>query len=111
MSRISVQSTGYRFRLIFIWLSTPETAVRRVESRVEAGGHNVDSATVIRRYRRGLDNFFQLYQPIADNWRMYNNSTAGSPTLIAAGKKSRTTRVADRATWTQLTQEYGNGRT
>ena len=77
--------------------------------RVEAGGHHVDPETVIRRYARGLHNFFQLYRPIADYWRMYNNSTTGSPSLIAAGRKLRTTRVNDVETWTRLSKEYENG--
>jgi predicted ABC-type ATPase len=103
-----LQSTGYRSRLVFIWLSSPDVAVQRVQARVKAGGHHVDPDTVIRRYERGLSNFFQIYRPIAYDWRMYNNSTTSSPRLIASGKKSQVKRVADKELWARLTKAYGN---
>jgi predicted ABC-type ATPase len=103
-----LQSIGYRARLVFIWLSSPDVAVQRVQTRVDAGGHHVDTDTVIRRYERGLRNFFQIYKQIADDWRMYNNSTTASPRLIASGKKSLVKRVADKELWARLTKAYEN---
>jgi predicted ABC-type ATPase len=104
----ALQSSGYRARLVFIWLSSPEVAVQRVQERVKAGGHHVDPDTIIRRYERGLRNFFQIYRRIADDWRMYNNSTTASPRLIASGKKSQVRRVADKELWARLTKVYEN---
>jgi predicted ABC-type ATPase len=51
---------GYKFRLVFLWLPSPEAAVARVAERVRAGGHDVPEATIRRRYAAGLKNFFTL---------------------------------------------------
>ncbi|HET9530934.1 MAG TPA: zeta toxin family protein, partial [Blastocatellia bacterium] len=36
-----LKQNGYEFDLIFIWLSSPELAVRRVEELVRLGGHAI----------------------------------------------------------------------
>jgi predicted ABC-type ATPase len=77
--------TGYGFGLVFLWLPTPDVAVRRVAERVRMGGHDVPQQVVRRRYRAGLANFFRLYQPMATAWRVYDNSLGPTPRLVAAG--------------------------
>jgi len=77
---------GYRVHLSFIWLNGPEIAVQRVRERVQSGGHGIPEETVRRRYRKGLKNFFTLYQPLADTWGVYDNSTSPDPVLIATGR-------------------------
>jgi predicted ABC-type ATPase len=54
--------------IALIWLFT------EWRSRVEAGGHNIPSDLIRRRYERGLFNFFELYSPLADRWIVYDNS-------------------------------------
>jgi predicted ABC-type ATPase len=78
---------GYEFHLFFLWLQSPEIAIQRVYERVRMGGHHIPEEVIRRRYRKGIHNFFELYQPIADNWSMYDNSEAGKPLLVTAGKK------------------------
>lgn len=78
-------AAGYRFNLIFVWLPNPEVAIARVDERVSRGGHHIPDGTVRRRYEAGLRNFFTLYRSLADVWRMYDNSSAGPPELIARG--------------------------
>lgn len=65
---------GYRVELFFLSLDTPETAISRVKSRVEQGGHNVPEATIRRRFASGLANFHHLYKPLVDAWMLYDNS-------------------------------------
>lgn len=65
---------GYRLHLFYLWLPDPEESVRRVTQRVALGGHHVPPDVVRRRYGRGLSNFLSLYRPIADAWRLYDNS-------------------------------------
>lgn len=65
---------GYRFHLFYLWLPDPEESVGRVARRVALGGHHVPPDVVRRRYGRGLSNFLSLYRPIADAWRLYDNS-------------------------------------
>jgi predicted ABC-type ATPase len=41
---------------------------------------------VKRRYKRGLDNFFKIFQPLCDYWEILDNS-GDLPDSIAAGEK------------------------
>ena len=92
---------GFEFHLLFLWLESSELAVLRVRERVLAGGHDVPEKTIRRRYDRGLRNFFKLYQPIADNWMMYNSSSADKIELIAKHRKSET-KIFDKEIWQKI---------
>jgi predicted ABC-type ATPase len=94
---------GYAFHLIYLWLPSPEFAVARVAERVRMGGHNVPEETIHRRYHAGLKNFFKLYQPLADTWRMYDNSASGEPRLLSYGEHSNVIRVLDASRWEAIT--------
>ena len=48
-------STGYRTYLYFVATESAELNIRRVQSRVREGGHDVPPEKVIERYRRSLD--------------------------------------------------------
>ena len=76
-----LQSDGYKFQLLFLWLRSPNLAVQRVRERVRAGGHDVTEQVIRRRYAAGLKNFWQIYQALADSWSVYDNSQA-TPLLI-----------------------------
>lgn len=68
------KAQNYRINILFLWLHAPELAVERVALRVENKGHHIPEETIRRRYQRGLDNFFNLYVPLADRWLLCNNS-------------------------------------
>lgn len=100
----SLIATGYRFHLLFFWLGDPALAVTRVRQRVLMGGRNVPEETIRRRYYGGIRNFFELYQPIAHSWRVYNNSVL--PTrLVAKGQGVRNERIYDHPSWRQFKAE------
>ena len=48
--------------------------MQRVAQRVESGGHDIPDDVIRRRYERGRSNFFELYQPLADEWFVLGNS-------------------------------------
>jgi predicted ABC-type ATPase len=58
---------GYRTSLHFIELPSADFAVRRVATRVAAGGHAVPDADVRRRFERGVQ-LFPVYKPLVDRW-------------------------------------------
>ncbi|HSX13768.1 MAG TPA: zeta toxin family protein [Chlamydiales bacterium] len=68
------KTMGYTINLIYLWLSSPELAVKRVARRVQQGGHNIPEADIRRRYFRGLKNLINLYLPIADTALILDNS-------------------------------------
>lgn len=65
---------GYRVEIIFLRVATPQLALRRIAARVRQGGHDVQKADVLRRFDRGWRNFLSIYQALADNWVVYENS-------------------------------------
>ena len=101
--------SGYSVDILFLWLPSPDLAVARVRSRVMLGGHDVPEAVVRRRYRRGLRNFFELYQPLATTWRVYDSAVSDDPFLIASGSGQRVANVTDLATWARIRRgAYGS---
>jgi predicted ABC-type ATPase len=95
---------GYFFCLLYLWLPNPESSINRVRDRVRRGGHHVPDDTIRRRYRGGLRNFFELYRPMADVWRFYDNTNPTGPRLIASGVRG-VEMVQAGATWRQIVQE------
>jgi len=94
-----LRDSGYVVHVVFIWIPSADFAIARVRERVRAGGHGVPAPTIRRRFARGLANFFDLYAPLGDSWRLYDNSTAPGPRLIAQGARGGEMAVADEATW------------
>ena len=93
---------GYLVHLVFLWLSSPETAIARVRARVRAGGHDVPEATVRRRYARGIQNFLRLYRPLAATWLVYDNSSAEGPRLVARGGLDAAEEVFHEDKWKRI---------
>lgn len=66
---------GYDFHLIFVSLLNAEIAIARVRERVRRGGHGIPEDVIRRRFHRGIRNFFELYMPLAIEWRIVDNSS------------------------------------
>ena len=65
---------GYRVKLFFLRLPTPEAAIARVAQRVSEGGHDVAETVIRRRFRAGWRNFERIYRELVDAWAVYDNS-------------------------------------
>lgn len=68
------QAAGYRVKIVFLQLASPDQAVARVEQRVRQGGHHIAEDVIRRRFHTGLLNFQMLYAPKVDAWTIYDNS-------------------------------------
>jgi|ERR1700677_2013406 len=75
------KAAGYRIEIIFLRLPSVQLALHRVAMRVKQGGHHVPRKDVIRRFKRGLQNFENNYRPLADSWTVYDNA-GDSPILV-----------------------------
>ena len=75
---------GYKVRLIFLSLATPEEAIKRVVLRVRQGGHHIPEQVIRRRFDSGLRNFKTVYRLYVDDWLWYNN---GGTTPVLLEKK------------------------
>lgn len=100
------KASGYRFYLLFLYLPSPDLAKERVIARVRHGGHDVPETVIERRYHAGLRNFFALYEPLADSWRVYDNAELGSPKLIAGRPLGGDVRVVRPEVWHEIKEAY-----
>ncbi len=75
-----------------------------MQERVSAGGHDVAELVVVRRYGRGLTNFHEIYQPLADVWSVYDNSDSSEPTLIASGSRDRSVEIRQPDAWATFSE-------
>jgi predicted ABC-type ATPase len=94
-----LQESGYHFSLVYFWLQNERLAVARVAERVRLGGHGIPENVIKRRFTRSLLNFFTLYQPLADEWCVYDNSEANNVTLVARGKRNNHVEVHREDLW------------
>lgn len=99
---------GYRVHIVYLWLPTADLASARVAERVRVGGHDVPLDAVQWRFARGWRNFFVLYRPLADAWRLYDASAIAGPRLVATGGLGTRTRIRDQKIWRVAAQEYIN---
>ena len=74
------RAQGYRVKIYFLRLSTPEAAIARVRGRVSEGGHHVPDDVVRCRFHAGLRNFERIYRGLVDEWALYDNS--GRTTIL-----------------------------
>jgi predicted ABC-type ATPase len=97
---VKLKADGYQVLVFYVALRTPELAVARVQHRVRMGGHDVPEDIVRRRFHRSLRNLFELYLPVADRWRVFDNSAGTKPTKVAEQGKSL--RIFARTKWQHL---------
>ena len=51
------QAAGYKVKLVFLQLASPEEAIARVAQRVRQGGHDIPEGVIRRRFFAGRTNF------------------------------------------------------
>lgn len=93
---------GYRFLLYYVWVPSADHSVLRVAKRVLSGGHNVPETDIRRRHARSARNFFELYQPLADGWIVFENPDGKPHQVVAAGAGRRVHWVNDEEFWNNL---------
>ena len=68
------RALGYRVELFFLSLPSADMAVQRVAERVRQGGHNIPEATIRRRFEAGWRLLTEVYQPLVDQWVLFDNA-------------------------------------
>jgi len=101
---VSAKEKGYQVTLLFFWLRSQDLAVKRVETRVKEGGHNIPENVIRRRYENGLNNFFNIFESIVDNWILIDNS--GEPYEIIAQKNDNEIIINNGNQWNSLLTKY-----
>ncbi len=83
-----LRKKGYHLHLFFLWIPSPELAMKRIKERVAEGGHDVPVQDVRRRFHRATQNLFKLYRPLCDAWTLFDNREL-VPKLIAEEKNGK----------------------
>lgn len=96
------KSKGYEINLMFLWLSDPEQAIKRVIQRVEQGGHHIPVETIRRRYHAGLKNLLKYYLPLADIALILDNSIEESEQIVASKNMGYSLQVEDKTAWEKI---------
>lgn len=92
-----LKSAGYVINLFYLWIPDVGFSAKRVQMRVENGGHDIPPESLGRRYSRSLKNLFRVYTELADYTAIFDNA-GDEPRLICeinhAGKK-----IFDESLW------------
>ena len=94
--------SGHRLRIWFCGLASPELHLRRVQSRVALGGHDIPEGKIRERWNSSRENLVRLL-PLIDHLRVYDNSKdadpsagcAPEPVLLLEMKRGKITAPAD----------------
>jgi predicted ABC-type ATPase len=77
---------GYLVSLFFLSLPSADAAVQRVAERVRQGGHDIPEATIRRRFASGRRLLIDVYQPLVDEWILYDNAGDAPVPMDWSGK-------------------------
>ncbi len=91
---------NYKITRLFFWLNSSELAIKRVNSRVAKGGHNIPTETIKRRYLRGIQNFIFVYKQEVDNWLLLDNSERDL--VIIADSYNQNEQIFDNKHWNKF---------
>ncbi len=92
---------GYLVHLLFFWLDSVELAKQRVAARVAAGGHNIPTTVIERRYITGIKNLFERFMKEVDIWVLYDNSHNRGERIAFGGRKVLT-KVKDQVKFSKI---------
>ncbi len=97
-----LKQRGYHVDLCYVWLNSVELAMQRVALRVRMGGHHIPPDVLARRYERSVQNFRNMYLPVADKWSVFDNSESANLHLIAEGATGGSKRIFEEASWNKI---------
>ena len=99
----SAKAKGYDIVLFFLWLDSPEQALKRVAQRVKQGGHFVPQNVIFRRYYAGIKNLLTTYLPLVDMAVIMDNSTeAVESKMIARVVRRKIVDVLNQNIWNRM---------
>ena len=80
----NAKAAGFQITIVYLFLDSADTCVDRVNGRVQTGGLDVPEIDIRRRFVRSIDNFWNLYRPLADHWLLIYNA-GNQPQDVAVG--------------------------
>jgi len=84
----AAKESGYKLKCYFLWVRDVETTLDRIQGRVMEGGHGIKPEVSRRRFIKTIQNFFQVYRPLFDSWKLFENDNQ-EPRLLTVEKDGR----------------------
>lgn len=101
-----LKEAGYTVSLFYLWIPNVELSLIRVRGRVLRGGHDVPEPAVRRRFKRSMMNFRDIFAPLADSWRLFDNSESEPiPIAVWEGGKIVIMEVKSYERWVGIPKE------
>jgi len=94
---------GYAIHIYYLWMPSLVMLPSRIRHRVLAGGHNVPTEDVVRRYGRSVANL-RLYAKLADMLRVFDAS--GLKQVLLYSRNGKATNYVPKRT-AQMRKELG----
>lgn len=91
---------GYKVNIVYLGLDTLRLSRDRVDARVEAGGHNIPSEDIMRRYPKSFENLKQVLKEV-DNAYIFNNSGKCRQKVFILNKEKISYIGSDLQPWVQ----------
>ena len=82
----------FAISIVYLYLDDPTVCISRIEGRVRKGGHHVPDEDVRRRFARSIDNFWNVYREMADNWVVIYNATGQAQDVVVGSRAQFTVR-------------------
>jgi predicted ABC-type ATPase len=101
----TAKDSGYRIKCYFLWVRDVETTLGRIRQRVHEGGHNIDREVSRRRFRKTIQNFFSIYRPLCDTWKLIAND--GDAHRLLAVEKDGHLAIRDERAIGKISSETG----
>ena len=95
------RAQGYFLKLFFLWIQSPAEARLRIDERVKKKGHDIQQATVQRRYVRGLANLFEVYWDEVDEIYILDNSNL-FPNVVASRQAGESLSIYDSVVFSKM---------
>ncbi len=83
------KTAGFTISLHFLVVPSAEVSIRRVAERVTKGGHYVPEQDIRRRFRRSVENFLEVYLPLADAWEVWDNENQQMKLIASSENTSK----------------------
>lgn len=80
---------SYKIILVYSFLQSCTTCIKRVKTRVQNGGHDVPEVDVIRRYYKSIVKFWDEYRLKVDDWTLFYNGYDYAPVVVSFGAKNK----------------------
>lgn len=105
---IKAKSLNYNVILVYFWLENVNLAIERVKLRVSEGGHNIPEDVIVRRYYRGINNLFDIYLDIVDEYILVDN-TENKIEVIVERRQNKDLTIFNHNKFDKIKEQYGKG--